>query len=569
MSIYRRSFIALLIFVLGMGLVWVISPPSMGGSKAQLSAKDVQFRAVQSNAFSIRFAAFPTEGTLNQQFSARQTSERRFFTTFQDAPPFNVSRSLYIPSAGGKIRVVLNGVLINESSKAEVLAPSWGRDYIQSDFPRELLLPGTNRVDIYVDGHNPRRSGVRQIYLGETERIEKIASSYFFWAAWLPRLALCGAILVVLASIGGVAFTQRKALNLLCGLIAAVLGIQASLHLVSDAAPVLGAFGALEIIFPFAVILGLCALGWRIRSDLTWGSGLKFGLWFFALIGPVAMLLYWFTPLYISWQGGITTLILTSALPLTGYISISHLISYMRSRKSQIDTLQAKVSSQSTEIDQQTRLLIKEQRQRAMLEERARFTRDIHDGIGGQLLSLLLRVRSGELKKSEIAEEIQSGLHDLRLVVDSLDNIGEDLRAALSTFKLRIEPQMLAANIEFDWKQTQPLNAQITRAGGTLNLYRFMQEAITNVIRHADATRIEVSVDNDTYKNFLIVQISDDGVGFDIENNSLAGKGLKNLNSRAESLGAQLEIKSEREQGTVLRLVIPLQIPEDYEESKI
>ena len=71
----------------------------------------------------------------------------------------------------------------------------------------------------------------------------------------------------------------------------------------------------------------------------------------------------------------------------------------------------------------------------AILEERQRFTRDIHDGIGGQLVSLLLRARRGKLGKNEMIQEIQSGINDLRLIVDSMDHVGDDLSSALVSSK--------------------------------------------------------------------------------------------------------------------------------------
>jgi len=192
-----------------------------------------------------------------------------------------------------------------------------------------------------------------------------------------------------------------------------------------------------------------------------------------------------------------------------------------------------------------------EMQKRAVLEERQRFTRDIHDGIGGQLLSLLLKVRSGRVGIEGVANEIQAGINDLRLVVDAMDHTGDNLNMALATFKARTERQLEDAEIKFVWELEEPLAFDLEATRDILNLYRLMQEAVSNAIRHGkpDSIRISIAMEKDN----LRLTILDDGKGFDVADVK-AGKGLTNMKSRAERLGAELVIVSEPGSGTELQL---------------
>jgi len=198
-------------------------------------------------------------------------------------------------------------------------------------------------------------------------------------------------------------------------------------------------------------------------------------------------------------------------------------------------------------------------RQRALMEERQRFTRDIHDGIGGKLLSLLLGVRTGELDRQNIAEEVQSSIRDLRLVVDSIDQMGEDLDTVLETFRARAIPQLKVAGVTLNWEQPDRIIGSLKRnRGHTLHLYRLMQEALTNVVKHAQAKTVDILI-SQTDPNQLDIIIQDNGIGLRDTHKETTGKGLTNLKERAQSIGAKINIGSREDiSGTFIALKIPL-----------
>jgi signal transduction histidine kinase len=80
----------------------------------------------------------------------------------------------------------------------------------------------------------------------------------------------------------------------------------------------------------------------------------------------------------------------------------------------------------------------------------------------------------------QVEQALAGGLSELRLLVDSLDLVGETLADALATFLDRALQQTAAAGVRLEWSQTEDLAAKITDPKWTLNLYRLMQEAITN-----------------------------------------------------------------------------------------
>ena len=91
-----------------------------------------------------------------------------------------------------------------------------------------------------------------------------------------------------------------------------------------------------------------------------------------------------------------------------------------------------------------------------------------------------------------------------------------------------------------------------------LHLYHFIQEAISNVMKHAQATNLRVTLSEDALK----ITIKDDGVGFVLEqarqNNNAWQQGLKNMKRRAELLGGKFEIETEPARGTRVKLTLPL-----------
>jgi two-component system, NarL family, sensor histidine kinase UhpB len=187
-----------------------------------------------------------------------------------------------------------------------------------------------------------------------------------------------------------------------------------------------------------------------------------------------------------------------------------------------------------------------------MLEERQRIVRDMHDGIGGQLLGLMMQVRSGGVDKVEVEQGLQSSIADLRLIVDSMDSAEEGLAETLRSFEHRVRAQVEAAGIEL--KFGQDINDAIDLGPRpTLQVLRILQEAVTNAMRHSGASRITVS---GTAKLGTGIEISVKDNGSGLPEELRRGRGLTSMETRTRNLGGELSIQGGSD-GTSLTLSIP------------
>lgn len=191
--------------------------------------------------------------------------------------------------------------------------------------------------------------------------------------------------------------------------------------------------------------------------------------------------------------------------------------------------------------------------QTTLLQERTRIMRDMHDGVGGQLVSLLSSVRSGKAKPDEVEQDIQRALNDLRLMIDSLDNVGTSLDTALAIFQERARARLAAEGIAFTWQNLLDEAAEGFGPEAVLQIYRILQEALTNIQRHAGARNVSITVEKISGDLPLCITVKDDGCGISDANKK--GRGLDSMQRRARVLGGELHIEPANP-GTILRLFI-------------
>ena len=196
----------------------------------------------------------------------------------------------------------------------------------------------------------------------------------------------------------------------------------------------------------------------------------------------------------------------------------------------------------------------------ARSEERRRLMRDMHDGVGGQLVGLLLEVRRGAVDNNRMAEGLQVAMDEIRLMIDSVDASVTTLETMLSVFENRVRPRVEGAGITFAWNAEMSAPADLS-PDHVLQLFRIMQEAVTNAMKHSRATQISVSV-TATPDNCLSICISDDGAGLTAENRNQidsGGHGLGNMRSRARAIGGHIEWH-DASPGTRVQLSVPLSL---------
>ncbi|MEM9837650.1 MAG: ATP-binding protein [Pseudomonadota bacterium] len=210
----------------------------------------------------------------------------------------------------------------------------------------------------------------------------------------------------------------------------------------------------------------------------------------------------------------------------------------LRAREEEVKTVYAEREAQAKEA--------------SILRERQRIMEDIHDGFGGRLLALYLQAQEGSLSSKSMANGLQDSLQDLRLIVDSMDTADGDLELALGALRGRVEPELAVAGIALDWSVDLGDHDHGFGPREVLALYRIIQEAVTNAIRHAQAERVSIEI-TATHTDEMSLRIADDGVGFaELPKN---GRGLQNIRNRVTGLDGTVEISGE--QGLELKIRLP------------
>jgi PAS domain S-box-containing protein len=195
--------------------------------------------------------------------------------------------------------------------------------------------------------------------------------------------------------------------------------------------------------------------------------------------------------------------------------------------------------------------------------ERKRIARDLHDGVLQDLsyTAAAMGMIMIQAEEARLEEQLQSAIDAVRRSAQGLREVVNDLRLEDEEgrpFTEMVESlvrrnRTMARKVEISLEVGERVPA--TPLGETATqVSRVIQEALTNARRHASAKRISVSLRMDG--DDLISEVADDGVGFGPE--TLAGVGLGSMRERVAIIGGDLEIESERERGTIVRLRVPL-----------
>jgi signal transduction histidine kinase len=199
-------------------------------------------------------------------------------------------------------------------------------------------------------------------------------------------------------------------------------------------------------------------------------------------------------------------------------------------------------------------------------EDRKYIAREIHDELGQLLAALRLEIsllKSGGDSRNERTEIIRRNVSELVDMADqSVRNIAEHLRPA--TLELGIIPAIKKLADEFRKHGGATCLLQLAEEpidldeDQTVTIFRIVQESLTNVTRHAEASRVEITLSQST--DDLIVEVRDDGKGFDPAYAAMRKSfGLLGMRERATVLGGSIDIISMPQQGTVVSVRIPMQ----------
>jgi two-component system, NarL family, sensor histidine kinase DevS len=224
---------------------------------------------------------------------------------------------------------------------------------------------------------------------------------------------------------------------------------------------------------------------------------------------------------------------------------------------------QAGVAIDNARLYEETRLAGEQRRRLELLEDRERIAKELHDGVIQSLFAVGMSLQgtgamSGDPETSRriegAVEEIDRAIRDLRNYIFELrpDILADrQLDQALTSLAVDFqEHSQVVTVVDVDPRMASELS------GLAADIVQLAREALSNVGRHADAQTCRVSLRRTQAGGVL--EIDDDGVGFDVAALDGEGMGLANLRSRAASVGAVVEITSQAGEGTAVRATFPL-----------
>ncbi|GAA4279232.1 sensor histidine kinase [Aquimarina mytili] len=191
-------------------------------------------------------------------------------------------------------------------------------------------------------------------------------------------------------------------------------------------------------------------------------------------------------------------------------------------------------------------------------KERERIAKDLHDSISGDLAAIKLQLSRLEEQTTEVqllADRLDQTYHEVRSI--SHDLVPKEIN--INTFT-----GLIHQLIDFKTIDGTKINSEFfpreeldkLSEKNQVEIYRIVQELLTNINKHADANEVYVNLTQ--HENYINIMVEDNGQGFDTTKNK-DGIGLRNIRSRLEGLKGELEITSSPGQGVIVNINIPME----------
>lgn len=520
---------------------------------------------------------------------------------------------VFIPALKMNAAVYVNGVFLGDGGRfTDPVSRNWMTPLLLS-VPNSLLHVGTNTLYIRVKSDPPGSGGLAALQLGPYNGLKHAYTIHYLFR--ITSIQIITAMLLMMGSLIGMLWLVRRKESYYCyyALAVFVWGVHNFNIFITEipfssrtwdwlAYITIGYYSFLAMIFVHRFLgakhptieITILTIGTVASLALTLLDDTLFYKAIFLVWYPFVFSVGFYVFAFVGWQAwrrrsmelqfltatGGTTLILAThdLLVMHDYLDwqdgyyiqysaavLLTLFSFILMRRfakslNEVDALnknlEQRVHQKHQELEINYNKLHRLEEDRIRTDERERLARDIHDGMGGHLVSTLAMIESGQTSLKAIGQALRDSLNDLRLMIDSMDIEEDDLESLLGMFRMRMEPRLKNSRIKLDWivEDTPPIIGFGPREA--LNILRILQEAVTNTIKHSNADRIQLICyhhhENETSQ--VKIDIIDNGSGFTKDKQQ--GNGLDNMQKRAASVRGELSIHS-NSHGTTITITLP------------
>ena len=524
---------------------------------------------------------------------------------------------LWVPKVGRELTVWVNGARVLHLGPVGAVERDLTRRPVMVTIPAPLLRSGANEFRLVVTAPEHQVAGLSRVWLGSTHELTLRHASRDHLVMGMPgAVATMSAILTALGvltalrfggtavwlfSLIGVLWTARELLLLVGFFVLPLNTVLAMAPLLQAAAVLMSCWLLLDLMALserrwvrvlkwLVACTPLVALAWCFGGEASWvwiwawrrltdAAGLcmtavaAYALWrqpswsrLFVAVGMIGSASLAFIDVWLlelsERRLGFEHVPVTSLMAVFFLLSVSASI-YMRvaqalrveQRHKQV--LAQEVSRQRRELERLHARESERLRAEAVVNERARIVREMHDGLGSQLVGLLSTVESGEYTQAELTSEVHEAMGQLRLTIDTLEPLGDDLSSLLGQLRFRLDGRLRKAGLKLVWQVRALPVADHLSAADLSHLQRLLYEVFANVIKHAQATQVQVCAVHDEARRCIDIRVVDNGCGFDA-GQSPSGRGLNNMRYRAEQIGAVLRTQSAPGEGTEVILQLPV-----------
>jgi signal transduction histidine kinase len=196
--------------------------------------------------------------------------------------------------------------------------------------------------------------------------------------------------------------------------------------------------------------------------------------------------------------------------------------------------------------------------------EQKKLSKELHDGIVNKIYGIRMMLGSLNANSDETSKSQRLGyIKELHKLESEVRDLSHDLNADFSKYvgefnfllEQLVQNNNSIGNTHFVSEIAPEIDWNMYSSVIKINIYRILQELLQNVSKYAQAQNCHVTIAE--LNNYLVIEIKDDGIGFNI-NSVSKGIGLKNIKERAKSIDSEIEIKSNPNEGTTIKLKVKI-----------